>query len=85
MCLEICMSCINQQTLKFHFFIYLVSTENRRYVKQLTNCSLFGTDKYPEAISGFLQFNGNFVDGQNNSKCHNCTPLRRGSHPHTGL
>ena len=27
-------------------------------------------------LSSFLQFNGNFVDGQNNSKYHECAPLR---------
>ena len=26
-------------------------------------------------FSGFLQFRGNFVDGQNNSKYHDCAPL----------
>ena len=28
------------------------------------------------SFSGFLEFNGNFVDGQNNSKYCDCAPLR---------
>ena len=31
---------------------------------------------YKVLFSGFLQFNGNFVDAQNNSKYRDWTPLR---------
>ena len=30
---------------------------------------------YKVLFSGFLQFNGNFVDAQNNSKYRDCAPL----------
>ena len=30
-----------------------------------------------ELFSGFLQFNGNFVDAQNNSKYRDCAPLNK--------
>ena len=31
---------------------------------------------YKVLFSGFLQFNGNFVDAQNNSKYRDCPPLK---------
>ena len=49
MCLEISMSCIDQEwLLKFHFSIFCFSYFRLRWyimIKQTTNCSLLGTDK----------------------------------------